>query len=79
MKLKLMAAGAACALLLGGTAAQAAMIVHDPTSYAKLVAQAQTALNQLKELKTQVTQGEELFESLNAASLVNAIAPELDL
>lgn len=79
MKTKLVAAAAALSLVLAGSAAQAAMIVHDPTSYAKLIAQAQTALDQLNELKTQVTQGKQLFDSLNTASLVNVIAPQLGL
>jgi type IV secretion system protein VirB5 len=53
------------------------MIVHDPTSYVKLVAQAQTALDQLNELKTRVQQGRELFTSLNEASIVSTIAGRL--
>jgi type IV secretion system protein VirB5 len=72
-----MAATAAAALVLTGSAAQAAMIVHDPVSYAKLITQAQTALNQLNELKTQVQQGQQLFSSLNQASIVSSIASEL--
>jgi type IV secretion system protein VirB5 len=77
MKKKLVAASAALILGVGATTAQAAMIVHDPTSYVKLVAQAQTALNQLNELKTRVQQGAELFTSLNEASIVSAIAGQL--
>ena len=77
MKPRLIAAAAALAFGLAGTTAQAAMIVHDPTSYAKLIAQAQTALDQLRELKAQVQQGQQLFTSLNEASIVSAIAPEL--
>jgi type IV secretion system protein VirB5 len=79
MKRKLVAAATALSLTLAGSAAQGAMIVHDPTSYAKLITQAQTALHQLTELKTQVQQGKDLFESLNAGSIVSAIAPELGL
>lgn len=79
MKRKLMAAAAAVGLVLAGSAAQAQMIVHDPTSYVKLIEEAQTALNQLNELKTQVTQGKQLFDSLNTGSPVNAIAPQLEL
>ncbi len=74
MKTKLMAAATAFTLVLSGSAAQAAMIVHDPTSYAKLIAQAQTALDQLNELKAQVEQGKALFDSLNELSDVGAIA-----
>jgi type IV secretion system protein VirB5 len=77
MKTRLMAATAAAGLVLTGSAAQAAMIVHDPTSYAKLITQAQTALNQLNELKTQVQQGQQLFSSLNQASIVSSIATQL--
>lgn len=75
----LAAAACASALLLYGPGAQAAMIVHDPTSYAKLIAQAQTALNQLDQLKSQVQQGRDLFDSLNKGSVVSAIAPQLGL
>ena len=77
MKKKLVAASAALILGVGATTAHAAMIVHDPTSYAKLIAQAQTALDQLNELKTRVQQGRELFTSLNEASIVSAIAGRL--
>lgn len=79
MKRKLMAATAAVGLVLAGSAAHAQMIVHDPTSYVKLIEEAQTALNQLNELKTQVIQGKQLFDSLNTTSLVNAIAPQMGL
>jgi type IV secretion system protein VirB5 len=77
MKARFLAATAAAGLVLTGSAAQAAMIVHDPTSYAKLIAQAQTALNQLTELKAQVQQGQQLFTSLNQASIVSSIATQL--
>ena len=54
---RLGAAAAALTLGLVATTAQAAMIVYDPTSYAKLIEQAKTALDQLNQLKTQVQQG----------------------
>jgi len=79
MKRRLLVAAAAAGLVMAGSAAQAAMIVHDPTSYAKLIAQAQTALDQLNELKAQVQQGKELFDSFNTGSIVSAIAPRLGL
>lgn len=79
MTRKLLAAGAAISLTLAGSAAQAAMIVHDPTSYVKLIEEARTALDQLNELKAQVQQGKQLFDSLNTGSLVSAIAPKLGL
>ncbi|MFN4287395.1 MAG: type IV secretion system protein [Brevundimonas sp.] len=73
------AATAAAALLLATGAAQAQQIVHDPTSYAQLVREAQTALQQLEQLREQVRQGEQLFDSLNDISDVNALARELGL
>jgi type IV secretion system protein VirB5 len=69
----------ALTLSLSGPGAQAAMIVYDPTSYAKLIEQAKTALDQLEALKSQVTQGKALFDSLNTASGVGAIAAELEV
>lgn len=77
MKTRLVAATAAIVIGLGATTAHAAMIVYDPTSYAKLIEQARTALDQLNELKAQVQQGEQLFASLNDASGVGRIASEL--
>lgn len=77
MKTKLVAAAAAFGLATAASAAQAAMIVHDPVSYAKLIEEARTALDQLNQLKAQVQQGKQLFDSFNTASLVNAIAPQL--
>ena len=64
---------------LSGGIAQAQMVVHDPTNYVKILQQAQTALDQLKELKTEVLQGKQLFDSLNTASGVGDIAAELGL
>jgi len=65
------------AVSLGGSAAHAQLAVYDATSYAKLIQQATTAVNQLNELKTQVTQGQQLLSSLNDASGVNRIASAL--
>lgn len=79
MKPRLVAAAAALTLGLVATTAQAAMIVYDPTSYAKLIEQAKTALDQLNELKAQVQQGQKLFDSLNTASGVGQIASQLSL
>lgn len=65
---------------LAGTAAHATgMVVYDPAAYFKLIEQAKTALDQLNELKTQVKQGEKLFDSLNQASGVGQIASQLGL
>jgi len=70
---------AACAGLLAALSgrAQAEMIVYDPTSYAKLLQEAQTALNQLKQLEQQVAQGQQLLTSLNQISNVNTLATTL--
>lgn len=57
--------------------ARAEMIVYDPTSYAKLLQETQTALNQLKQLEQQVAQGQQLLTSLNQISNVNALATSL--
>jgi type IV secretion system protein VirB5 len=65
------------AVTLGGSAAHAQLAVYDATSYAKLIEQATTAANQLNELKTQVSQGQQLFSSLNDASGVSKIASVL--
>ncbi|WP_292047217.1 MULTISPECIES: type IV secretion system protein [unclassified Brevundimonas] len=59
--------------------AQAQQVVYDPTSFAQMVKDARTAIEQLESLKAQVQQGEELFASLNDLSNVNAIAERLGL
>ncbi len=78
-KLARLSVAAAGALVLSTSSAQAAMIVYDPTSYAKLIEQARTALGQLEELKAQVVQGKALLDSLNTPSGVAALAAELDV
>lgn len=75
--LLLVAAGLA-ALSLTASAAHAQMAVYDATSYAKLIQQAQTALNQLHQAETQVQQGEQLLQSFNQASNVGALAQSLE-
>ena len=65
------------AVTLGGSAAHAQLAVYDAASYAKLIQQATTAVSQLNELKAQVTQGQQLFSSLNDASGVSKIAGAL--
>lgn len=74
-----LAAASAAALWITAGAAQAQQIVHDPTSYAQLVREARTALDQLEQLREQVRQGQQLFDSLNDLSDVNALARELGL
>lgn len=68
--------GAALALALTGTA-HAQTIVYDPTNYAKLVQQAETALQQLQQLQQQVSNGQALLTSLNTNSGVNGLATVL--
>ena len=59
--------------------ARAQQVVYDPTSFAQIVKDARTAIEQLDSLKAQVQQGQELFASLNDLSNVNAIAERLGL
>ena len=79
MNSRLLAAAAAAALVSLSGAARAQVIVYDPTSYAKILQQAQTALNQLQQLKQQVAQGQQVLTSLNQISHVNNLAPSLSL
>lgn len=64
-------------LALAGSPAGAQMVVHDPTNYGSLIQQAQTALNQLNELKTQVGEARRLYDGFNSASGVNGLATAL--
>jgi len=77
MKPRLAAAATLALALATSTGAQAAMLVYDPTSYAKLIEQAKTALDQLNQLKSQVTKAQQLFDSLNTGSGIASIATEL--
>ncbi|MDB5457644.1 MAG: hypothetical protein JWP92_3229 [Caulobacter sp.] len=78
LKSRLAAGAAALGLSLLAPAAQAAaLVVYDPASYAKLIEQAKTALDQLQALKAQAQQDQRLFDSLNQASGVGQIAPAL--
>ncbi len=80
MRPSIRAVAAAVALALaGGSSVQAQQIVHDPTSYAKLVEDARTAVAQLRALEAEIEQGRALFDSLNQLSDVNAVARELGL
>jgi type IV secretion system protein VirB5 len=74
-----LAAIAAAALFAFPVAAGAQVIVYDPTNYAKILQQAQTALNQLQQLKQQVSQGQQLLTSLNQISNVNGLATSLSV
>lgn len=64
-------------LTLHATPGQAQVIVHDPTSYGRLIQQAQTALDQLTALKAQVAESQRLYDALNQASGAGALAPAL--
>jgi type IV secretion system protein VirB5 len=64
-------------VVLAAAPAHAQLAVYDATSYAKLLQQAQTALQQLHQLQSQVQQGQQLLNSLNVNSNVNAIASQL--
>ena len=82
MKIRSLLAAPAAALVLvlaAAPGARAQQIVHDPTSYAKMVEEARTALQQLQALQAQVEQGRQLFDSLNDLSDVNALAGALGL
>ena len=79
-------AGLAGAVLIFGATGQAhaQMAVFDSASYTKLLAETQTALNQLQQLEKQVQQGEslvtqggQLLTSLNQISNVNSLATVL--
>lgn len=82
MKTRSLLAAPAAALVLvfaAAPGARAQQIVHDPTSYAKMVEEARTALQQLQALQAQVEQSRQLFDSLNDLSDVNALAGALGL
>lgn len=57
--------------------ASAQLVVHDPTSYASLIREAQTALDQLTELKAQVGEAKRLYDGFNNLSNVNGLATSL--
>ncbi|WP_269714869.1 type IV secretion system protein [Caulobacter sp. NIBR2454] len=66
-----------CGASLTVAPAHGAMIVHDPTAYAKLVEELRTALDQLDTLKSQLAEGRKLHDSLNIGSAIDQIAPQL--
>jgi type IV secretion system protein VirB5 len=71
-------AAAAAILMIAAPAAHAQEIVYDPTSYGKLIEQAETGLKQLQQLESQVQQGQRLYEGFNQASGVNGLATLLE-
>jgi type IV secretion system protein VirB5 len=83
---RILAAVAGAMLMLSGAgAAHAQMAVFDGTTYAQVLKDAQTGLNQLQQLERQVQQGEQLvtqssqlLTSLNQISNVNGLATVLE-
>lgn len=76
MKPRIVLLAGAMALAVS-TQAHAQLAVFDASNYGKAIEEATTALNQLHQLETQVTQGETLLNSLNVNSGVNALATVL--
>jgi type IV secretion system protein VirB5 len=77
MSRRLFTVACACAAFALSQTAHAQTIVYDPTSFAKILQQTQTALKQLQQLEQQVAQGQQLLTSLNQISNVNALATSL--
>lgn len=71
-------AAAILQLAVGAEAARAQVMVYDAHSYASLVRQAATALDQLDTLRRQVDQARALYDSFNAPSQIGVIAGLLD-
>ncbi|WP_374469598.1 type IV secretion system protein [Phenylobacterium sp.] len=66
------------ASLAAASPASAQLVVHDPTSYASLLRQASTALDQLQELKAQLGEARRLYDGFNSASGAGQLAGLLD-
>jgi type IV secretion system protein VirB5 len=64
----------AASLALTAMPAAAQVIVHDPTSYASLIRQATTALDELNELRSQVAEARKLYDGFNNASGAGGLA-----
>jgi type IV secretion system protein VirB5 len=69
-------AAMACLVAAGlpAGAAHAQQLVYDPSAYGKLLQQAQTGLQQLEQLKSQLDQSKQLYDSLNRGTGVNSLA-----
>lgn len=76
MKPRIVLLAGVLTLGLAGSA-HAQLAVFDASNYAKAIEEATTALNQLRQLEQQVSQGAQLLTSLNANSGVNALAKVL--
>lgn len=74
----LVALTAIASLSLMAQPAQAQVMVYDATSYASLVRQAATALDQLQQLKSQVAQAKSLYDGFNTLSHAGLLANQLN-
>jgi type IV secretion system protein VirB5 len=70
--------GIASIVLVSSGPAHAQMAVFDASTYAKVLQETQTALQQLRQLEQQVQQGQQLLTSLNQISNVNGLATALE-
>jgi type IV secretion system protein VirB5 len=75
---RLAAVAAMIGLDLWAGSAKAQVMVYDATSYASLVRQAATALDQLQQLKSQVAQTKSLYDGFNTASHAGLLAQGLN-
>jgi type IV secretion system protein VirB5 len=64
-------------ILTAAGPASAQMAVFDAANYGKLLQQAETELQQLKQLQSQLTQAQALYQSLNKPSNIASIATSL--
>jgi type IV secretion system protein VirB5 len=78
MSKRLAAVAVFVGLGLAAIPASAQVMVYDAASYANLVRQAATALDQLQQLKGQVAQAKALYDGFNTASHPALLAEELD-
>lgn len=68
----------AATALAASAPAHAQLAVFDASTYAKVLQETQTALQQLQQLEQQVQQGQQLLTSLNQISNVNGLATVLE-
>ena len=73
MRRPILLGAAALTLVASAGPSHAQMTVTDPGAYVRMLRQIQEARAQLVELKQQVQQGKELYDSLNQISNVNSI------
>nr|WP_246347821.1 type IV secretion system protein [Brevundimonas variabilis] len=65
--------------MISAPTSHAQQLVHDPRALVQAIEDARTSLEQLRALQAQIEQGQQLFNSLNDLSGVNALASELGL